>query len=107
MAAVTLQEVFGPSATLTGGVLSITIADFTGVGLSAASTSAADIYAAMMLRLKSVQPTDAADDTTRGVVVGSTDFKTISRNDTQLERQYTLSFYTPLNISAFDPDDVV
>lgn len=107
MAAVTLTEIFGSGATLNAGTVTFTTAGLAASGLTAGSTNPSEILAACVLNLKNVQGATASTDVTRGVVVGDTEFKSIVREDTQLERQLTLNFYTPLVIGAFDPDDVV
>lgn len=106
MAAITLSQAFGANAAINAGVLSITLSDLASTGLTPSSTSPAEIFTALILKLQSSQSSTSQDDATVGIYVG-TPFNTISRNDTQLERQYPVSIYTPLNITALDPDDVV
>lgn len=52
MAALTLQQQFGANASISGGILSITLADLTAVGLNEANPSPADIAAALVLHWK-------------------------------------------------------
>lgn len=106
MAALTLAQVFGANASLSAGVLTVNLADLVATGLTDTSTSPSEILTAIVLNVKNNQSATAADDTEVGVVVGDP-YRMISRSDTQLETQYPLSIYTPLNISALDPDDVV
>ncbi len=106
MAAITLAQAFGANAAINAGVLSITIADFADVGLSNASPSASELLTAILLKVRASQDSTSQEDIERGVYIGDP-YNTISRSDTQLERQYPFSVFTPLNISALDPDDVV
>lgn len=99
-----LAQVFGPSATLTGGVLTCTVTEL--FQLDDPAATPAQIVAALIMGLKAIQPSNASEIATLGIVVGDP-FSTLSRNDTQLERQYPVGIYTPINITALDPDDVV
>jgi hypothetical protein len=61
----TLQQAFGENATLTNGILYISLADYP--KLNSANPSASQVLAAILLRLKTVtQP--LANDSTVGVV---------------------------------------
>lgn len=106
MAAITLQEAFGSNASLTSTSLTIQLSDLASAGLNKPNPSASEILTAIVLRVINSQPSNASEDTERGIVIG-TPFMSISRNDSQLERQYPFSIYTPLNITALDPDEVV
>lgn len=106
MPAITLTEAFGANATLAAGTLTITIADLASNGLNGPTPTAPEILTAILLRLKGTQPSNALEDAERGIVIGDP-FKTISRNETQLEYQYPYSVFVPINIPALDPDDVV
>lgn len=106
MAALTITQVFGASATLSAGTLTIDLADFTGTGLDPATTKASSILSALIINLKSIQSSTASEDTDVGVVVGDK-YRMIARNDTQLEEQYPVSIYRPIAITDLDPDEVV
>jgi len=106
MPAITLAQAFGSNASISGGVLSIPLADLASVGLSKASPSASEIFTALILRIRAAQGATTQEDIEVGIFVGDP-FLTISRNDTQLERQFPVSVYTPLNIPVLDPDDVI
>lgn len=100
----TLTQVFGPSATLAAGVLTVDVTELYQLDDPAATPS--QIIAALIMGLKAIQPSNATEVPTLGIVVGDP-YSTISRNDSQLERQYPVGIYTPISISALDPDDVV
>lgn len=101
----TLVERFGTGATLTSGVLSITVANLT--GLSSGTTSADKILAAILLHNKANQPSGAADDTTNGVVIDDP-YKSFARSDTQIQHSYSVNLYESAGaIGALDPDNVV
>lgn len=101
----TLQQRFGASAALNSGVLSITVAELT--GLSGATPTADQILAAIILHNKLNQPSTAADTATIGVVIDDP-FKSFARNDTQIAHQYNVSLYESAgSIAALDPDNVV
>jgi hypothetical protein len=102
--ALTLTQVFGPSATLTAGILSVDVTEL--YQLDSTTPSPTQILAALILGIKAIQPSSATEDVSLGIVVGDP-FSTISRNDTQLERQFPVGIYTPISISALDPDNVV
>lgn len=106
MAALTIPEVFGSSASVTAGVLSISLADFTAIGLTGATPTASEIFTAIMLRLVSQQTTGSIDDVLVGVYIGEP-FISVVRTNTQLERQFPVSVFTPFSSSTLDPDDVV
>jgi hypothetical protein len=106
MAAITLSEAFGSTATLNAGVLTVNLTDFTTHGLDGANPTPSEILTAILLRLIAVQPSNAVDDIERGVVIG-TPFKTFSRNEAQLEYQYPFSVYVPITLPELDPDNVV
>lgn len=108
MPALTTAQMFGPSATLTGTTLTITLSDFSGVGLSGSTPSATDVMAAIILRQLSQMPTDASTDTTVGyrVEAGFVPFA-FARNNTQFEHPYNIYFYTPASGSSLDPDNVI
>lgn len=109
MTALTLQQQFGTNATLSNGVLSIHISDLTSVGLNGSSPSPSDIAAALVLHWQANQGTNADQDNTIGVVVG-TPFRTLlSRNNiNQIQYQYPVSFYVPDTLgTTLDPDSVV
>lgn len=106
MPAATLQQFFGASATLVGGNLTIDLDDFADVGLSNTSTSAAEIFTAILLKIKANTPTTAADDVLWGVIVGDP-FLSIVRDNAQLDTQFPVSVYKPFNSSTLDPDEVV
>lgn len=108
--ALTLQQHFGANAAINAGVLSITLANLSGVGLNGANPSPADIAAALVLFWKTNTPTDAANDKTIGVVVADSfsPKSFVTRGDeSQIEYQYILSAYTSDSTSALDPDNVV
>lgn len=108
MAALTLTQLFGASATLSAGTLTINTADFSAVGLSGASPEPADLAAALLLHWKANAPTDATNDPTVGVVVGDS-FKAFTTRGTtqQIEYQYPVSLYVPDTTTSLDPDSVV
>lgn len=108
MAARTLADLFGASASLSGGVLSITLGDFSGVGLDNASPDPTDIAAALILYWQSTQATDADTDPTNGLVVNN-EFKSfLTRGDSpQIEYQYPVSLYVADTTASLDPDNVV
>ena len=101
----TVVQRFGTGASISGGVLSITVANLT--GLSSGTTSADKILAAIILHNKSIQPTGAADDVTNGVVIDDP-FKSFARSDTQIQHSYSVNLYESAgSIGALDPDNVV
>lgn len=103
-----ITQRFGTNASVTGGVLSIELTDLATVGLDAASPSADQIFAALILLNLANQPVGAADDISVGVTVEAGFKSFLDRNGTtQLERQYTCSLYTPDTTGDIDPDDVV
>ncbi|MBD1917450.1 MULTISPECIES: hypothetical protein [Cyanophyceae] len=106
MPAATIQQFFGATATLANTVLTIDLDDFVGVGLTPTSTSAAEIFTAILLRIKANTPTTAIDDPLWGVIVGDP-FLSIVRDNSQLDTQFPVSVYKPFNGSALDPDEVV
>jgi len=113
MAALTLTQQFGTNASISNGVLSITLADLAAVGLNGSSPSPADIAAALVLLWKANQGSSASDDPTVGVVVAESfvSKQFVSRGTTnpvaQIEYQYAVSIFTPDSTSALDPDSVV
>lgn len=107
MAATTLTEVFGSGAVQNGDTISFTISGLAAAGLSGGSTNPDAILTACLLNLKATQGATAGEDVARGVVINDSEFKNIARNDTQLERQLSISVYTPLSIQALDPDAVI
>lgn len=108
MAARTLLDLFGANASITSGVLSVTLADFTDVGLDGASPDPTDIAAALVLKWKATQVDGSETDPTVGLVVQD-EFKSfLLRGDqSHLEYQYPVSLYIPDTTSTLDPDDVV
>lgn len=106
--ALTLTNLFGANASLSGGVLSITLSDFSGIGLDGTDPSASDIAAALILNWKANQGTDADQDPTIGVTVGDEFRSFLTRGEqAQIEYQFPVSLYVIDNSSALDPDDVV
>ena len=108
MPARTLTDLFGASADLTSGTLTINLTDFSGVGLDNANPDPTDIAAALILYWQSTQATDADTDPTNGVVVND-EFKSfITRGDSpQIEYQYPVSLYVADTTQSLDPDSVV
>lgn len=101
----TLDERFGTGASLSGGVLSITITNLT--GLTSSTASADKILAAIILHNKAIQPTNAADDATNGVTIDDP-YKSFARNDTQIQHSYSVNLYESAgSLGALDPDNVV
>ncbi len=100
-----LAQRFGAGSTLSGGVLSITITNLS--GLSSATASPDQILAAIILQNKAIQPTNALDDATNGVTIDDP-FKSFARNDTQIQHSYSVNLYESAgSIGALDPDNVV
>ena len=101
----TLAQRFGTGATLSGGTLSVNITNLT--GLTSATATPDQIFAAMILHNKAIQPANAADDATVGVTIDDP-FKSFSRNDTQVQHSYSVNLYESAGaIAALDPDNVV
>jgi len=107
MPAPTIQQFFGNNATLTGSTLTINLNDFTGVGLTPATAQPGDIMAALVLRIISVTPVDAATTDKQWPVTVGTPFISVVRDNEQLERSFPVSFYTPFTNAVFDPDAVI
>ncbi|MGP1387663.1 MAG: hypothetical protein ACTS2F_29265 [Thainema sp.] len=100
-----ITQRFGASATLTAGVLSVTITEL--ANLDDPQASADQILAAMILHSKAVQPTNALDDATVGVTIDDP-FKSFARTDTQIQHSYSVNLYEVASgAGALDPDDVV
>lgn len=106
MPALTIPQVFGAGASITGGVLSIPLSDLAAVGLNGVTPTASEIYTAIMLRLVSQQTASSLEDIEVGVYIGEP-FLTVSRGNAQLERQFPVSVFTPFNAATLDPDDVI
>lgn len=103
--ALTLAQRFGTGATLSGGVLSITITNLT--NLTSSTATADQILAAIILHNKAIQPTNALDDATNGVTIDDP-FKSFARNDTQIQHSYSVSLYESAAAGGpLDPDNVV
>lgn len=107
MPAPTVQQIFGPNATLSSGVLTISLSDFSSVGLTAATAQPGDIVAALILRIISVTPANAATEDKAWPITIGEPFISVVRDNEQLERSFPVSLYTPFNAAVFDPDDVI
>lgn len=106
MPALTIPQVFGATAAVSGGVLSVSLADLAAVGLTNATPTASEIFTALLLRLVSQQTAASLDDVEVGVYIGDP-FISVVRTNTQLERQFPVSVFTPFSAATLDPDDVI
>lgn len=106
MPALTITQVFGASAAVSGGVLSIDLSDFSTVGLTNATPTASEIFTAILLRIISQQTSTSQEDTEVGVYIGEP-FISVVRSNTQLDRSFPVSVFTPFSSSTLDPDEVV
>ncbi|MGG6237229.1 hypothetical protein ACQ4N7_01210 [Nodosilinea sp. AN01ver1] len=107
MPAATLSQVFGANASISSGTLTVSLADFTDVGLTPTSTSPTEILTAILLKLKANTPTDAAtNDKDWGITIGDP-FISVVRDNEQLDTQYPVSIYRPFANPTLDPDDVI
>lgn len=108
MPALTLQQQFGANATLSGGILSISLVDLTAIGLNNSSPSASEIAAALILLWKQNQGTEAANDATIGVVVGdATKSFGFADRANQIQHQFPVSLYVSDSSGTIDPDNVI
>ncbi len=100
-----LEQRFGTGASLSGGVLSVNITNLT--GLTSATATPDQIFAAMILHNKAIQPTNALDDATVGVTIDDP-FLQIVRSDSQIQYSYNVGLYKAAALGgSLDPDDVV
>jgi hypothetical protein len=102
-----LTSLFGANASVSSGVLSITLADFT--ELDGSSPTATQIAAAI-LQYWATSTTSLTDDNTAGVVASSFQpSKTfVTRNNvSQIEQGFTINTYRADTTTSFDPDDVI
>lgn len=104
-----LQEIYGASATLVGDTLTMDVTDFVAQGLNDTTPSPTQILAAHLEFLKS-SLTDYTDPT-KGAAVSqfSTPDSIVDRNGTgtlQIARTTTINVYRAYS-STFDPDDVI
>lgn len=108
MPALTTAQLFGPNAVLSSTTLTITLADFAGIGLNGANPTATDVMAALIIRQLSQMPSNAADDTDVGyrVEAGFVPYS-FARGNTQFEHPYSIYFYTPASGTSLDPDSVI
>lgn len=106
MPALTLAQVFGANASVTSGVLEITLADFSSVGLTGVTPTASEIFTAIMLQIVASQTPTSQEDLDVGVFIGEP-FISVVRNNEQLDRSFPVSVFTPFSASTLDPDDVI
>lgn len=108
MPALTLQQQFGTNASIASGTLSIKLADLAAVGLNSNSPTPAKIASALVLLWKQNQGSDADQDISIGLVVGTPQINIAYRGTTQqIEYQHPVSIYTPNNLGGLDPDEVI
>ena len=103
----TLTDLFGSSASLSGGVLSITLADF--VKLNDTTPSATQIAAAI-LEYWATSTTSLTDDNTAGIVAATFQPSKafVTRNNvSQIEQGFTINTYRADTSASFDPDDII
>ncbi|MEQ9373282.1 MAG: hypothetical protein RIG63_30305 [Coleofasciculus chthonoplastes F3-SA18-01] len=106
MADLTIQEQCGVSATISNGVLSITLIE---LGLDTTTPSSSQVLGALMLKRYQLQEnnTTAQDDVTVGCVVEAP-FLGFARNDSQINARYTVNLYKIAPATSIsDPDDIV
>ncbi|MEQ9486149.1 hypothetical protein [Coleofasciculus sp. F4-SAH-05] len=100
----TIQEQCGASATISNGVLTITLSD---IGLDNTTPSSSQVIGALILKRRQLQSPTAAEEATIGCVV-DTPFFSFGRNDSQINASYTISLYKTSPATAIaDPDDIV
>ena len=107
MADLTLIEQCGAGATISGGVLSITLSD---IGLNAASPTSSQILGALVLKRRSLMTDLLANDPAVGCSIGEPfSGLAVRGNRQQAEQQYTVSLYKDVSneiVSISDPDDI-
>lgn len=106
MPALTIPQVFGTGATVSGGNLTIPLSGLASTGLSNSTPTASELLTAIILQLVSSQTAASQEDITVGVFVGDP-FLTIARGGVQLERQFPVSVFTPFASATLDPDEVI
>jgi len=102
----TIQQQYGASATLNGGILSITLSE---IGLDTLNPTTSQIDGAILLRRKSLLPADATNDPTIGTTIGDPFAGIATRGEVQqIEQQYSVSLYkTAGDLSISDPDQIL
>lgn len=107
MADLALAEQFGEGATISGGVLAVTLSQ---IGLEATSPTTSQILGALVLKRQNLMTDALANDPTVGCFIGEPFPGLTTRNGRQqAEQQYTVSLYKDVTtdiVSISDPDDI-
>lgn len=107
MADLTLIQQCGADATISNGVLSITLSQ---IGLDSATPTSSQLLGALILRRRSLMTDALSNDPTVGCSIGEPFSGLATRgNRQQAEQQYTVSLYKDVSnelVVISDPDDI-